>query len=432
MHDLFVSLIYTIKTRRWLEILMVLEEQEHTTAEALARTMQCSKRTIFKDIKALKTYFDQTIAIFGDDQGIHFTFLAPEGYLKKKQALLIEEQSFVFIDRLLLGKKATNQELSEELAIPPATLSRLKRHCMKVLRVRYGLSIDATSNTLVGTEAAIRQLFFDFYCTLPLYPRALEEKVARFHVNKKALMSDHWGMDPVLANQWQTIAKWRVDQGYLLPEEPNDRVVQQALAKEWCLVFDDTLPEREQAALFVLSVPETAFFKPLLQQKFVRSFLPLLKGQPLLQPADCPMVQLFELLIFLLEHFFQLPQEVQVQAKQNKHPPAVYLRNQFILRYTQETRRLKHTVVLTYELCGSSALKRWIKQEVTCQFMKNGIHLIEETGHSEQTVFRQVRLTNTPINRADRSTICLPFMPSDDCIASEVRSWVSSLKEEIE
>ncbi len=101
-----------MKTRRWLELLAALEEQEHTTAVLLSEQLTCSKRTIHTDLKELKIYFGSTILLLGNDVGIHFSFMDPAGYVKKKQALLEKEPLFLYIDRILEDKKESNQTLA--------------------------------------------------------------------------------------------------------------------------------------------------------------------------------------------------------------------------------------------------------------------------------------------------------------------------------
>lgn len=94
-----------MKTRRWLELLTALEEQEHTKASLLSEQLACSKRTIHTDLKELKVYFGSTILLLGNDVGVHFSFLDPTGFIKKKEALLEKEPIFLYIDRIFEEKK---------------------------------------------------------------------------------------------------------------------------------------------------------------------------------------------------------------------------------------------------------------------------------------------------------------------------------------
>lgn len=61
------------------------------------------------------------------------------------------------MDQLCKGQRRTNQEWALVSVIKP-----------------YHVRSIATDNRLEGEEAAIRQLMYDFYFTLPLYPEGIE------------------------------------------------------------------------------------------------------------------------------------------------------------------------------------------------------------------------------------------------------------------
>ncbi|NMP60028.1 HTH domain-containing protein, partial [Enterococcus mundtii] len=99
MHILFDHLVMADKTKRWLLLLATLEEEEHVTAQTLAKQTGFGRRTIIEDIKVIKDYFGERIHLIGDEKGYHFSFLNPKGYYEEKQALLNEEKLFLFVDQ---------------------------------------------------------------------------------------------------------------------------------------------------------------------------------------------------------------------------------------------------------------------------------------------------------------------------------------------
>lgn len=412
MNQFFYSLLYTPKVRRWMQILDMLEDQEHTTALSLANLTQCSKRTIHTDIKEIKHYFDGTIVMKGDDHGSHFSLQAPKEYYQKKQALIHHEPIFLLFDRIIEEKKATNHQLAQDLDIPLATFNRLKRYCAKILHSNYRLRIDATTNVLIGPETAIRQFLFDFYCTCPLYPKALEEKVAQFRTTPLVFRENRWKLDSILASQWTAIVKERISRGHLLSDEGTDHSMQSLLVREWRQGVDDPLPEREQAALFVLSLDESAFFNPRYQRAFLQYFSPLVIKGSITEESEPVPVALFEVLILFLKLFFQLPQEVLHESEKRDQAPDAYLLQHLILRYKEERKRLSQTVSLTYDLIGSNALKRWLKQEVYNYLSSINVEMIETRSHRSQPYIRHLTITNKPLNHTDHHTVVLPLVPS--------------------
>ncbi|OUZ30161.1 hypothetical protein A5885_003342, partial [Enterococcus sp. 8E11_MSG4843] len=61
MNSLFYELLYNGKTKRWFELLDTLEEKEQITTKELGEQTGVASRTIFSDLKKLKSYFGQSI-----------------------------------------------------------------------------------------------------------------------------------------------------------------------------------------------------------------------------------------------------------------------------------------------------------------------------------------------------------------------------------
>lgn len=317
----FHSLIHTPKIKRWMKILAFLEEKEQTTTTYLSELAQCSKRTIHKDLKEIKQYFNQEVTITGDDHGIHFAFRAPNEYTKKVQALIEDEPLILLLARFFDDRSASNQELAAVLGVSLATFNRLKRDCTILLNTNYGLRIDASANTLLGSERAIRQAMFDFFCTLPLYSKQLDVTIASFRSKTLTLSSNRWNLDHSLVDQWIAIVKVRIEQGHVFPEHTTAGELQTILAREWEKETKILSPEREQATLFILCLSETSFYDPFYQKKFLHDFLPLIPRSSMAKIEEPELVQLFRLVIFLLTQFVGLPQAVLKEARKIKIAP---------------------------------------------------------------------------------------------------------------
>ena len=94
MNSLFRQLIYKTKTRRWFELLTLLEQKEHVMVKEFVDQTHYTRRTILQDVKELKTYFGSSILWIGDENGYHFSLQDPYIYEQKKQRLLAEERLF--------------------------------------------------------------------------------------------------------------------------------------------------------------------------------------------------------------------------------------------------------------------------------------------------------------------------------------------------
>ncbi|MFR0814143.1 MAG: helix-turn-helix domain-containing protein [Enterococcus casseliflavus] len=192
MQALFHQLVFTTKTKRWLTLLEVLEEEEHVIAQTLIAQTGFGRRTIMEDMRAVKAYFGKTIQLVGNEKGYYFSFFDPKGYYEKKQALLEEEKLFLFVDQLAAGKRLDNQQWTAFLGVSSSGFQRMKRQLQTLLKQQYGLQLVTKTNLLRGQEASIRQFFYDFYFTLPLYPTVLQENIRHLHQEKTMVQEGPW------------------------------------------------------------------------------------------------------------------------------------------------------------------------------------------------------------------------------------------------
>ncbi len=416
MNMLFYQLIFNVKTKRWFELLGVLEEAEQTTAPSLVEHTGFGRRTIMNDIKELKDYFGDTIQLIGDEKGYHFSFFDPQAYYQKKQALLAEERLFLFVDQLAAGKQLENYQWGYYLDIPVGSFSRIKHRLQEILLTHYDCQLVGKKNQLSGEEASIRQFLYDFYFTLPLYPNALADQVQQMQLKKTTVNSGQWQLDPTLFHQWLIITKLRVDQGHLLPEQINHLSQQTALASALDSQVRIFLPAREKAALFLLSIHEHQFLNPLVQKEFIRVFSLGIEQSFPIRETEGLVYRLFETLLLLMEHFFQLPrifEQVTVgQVFKEKQP----LLEALITRFTTKKNQYTNTIFVTYQLAGSASLKRWIKLEVMVAVQEVGLYLVEAPIFAHSGFVRHVYVTNQDMPDAVPAAVVLPEIPDKEAI----------------
>ena len=421
MEVLFYHLILNVKTKRWLTLLEILEETGEVTAPALVKETKFGRRTIMKDIKALKAYFGETIQLIGDEKGYHFYFIDPKAYYVLKQTLLSEEKLFLFVDQVAKGKQLDNEQWRAYLAIPAGSFHRIKHHFQTLLANNYGCHLATKHNHLVGDEASIRQFFYDFYFTLPLYPPSFSKQMNQLQKEAIEVHSGLWQLDQTLLNQWLKIAQLRISQGYLLPEtETHEQdVLVNALDRQATLY----LPDREKAALFLLSLNESQFLDPVVQKAFVQTFN-FSEGGAIHDLSNEELsYQLFETVLLLMERFFQIPQIGENQKAYEKVDKQVVL-EVLIQRFKKEQEHYRKLLYVTYQLEGSAALKRWIKEEVTHSFQASGIQVMDASICATMGRGRHILVTNHSLKKAGRNTIQFSKIPSKKDIRYSLNKYL--------
>lgn len=413
MQALFHQLVFTTKTKRWLTLLEVLEEEEHVIAQTLIAQTGFGRRTIMEDMRAVKAYFGKTIQLVGNEKGYYFSFFDPKGYYEKKQALLEEEKLFLFVDQLAAGKRLDNQQWTAFLGVSSSGFQRMKRQLQTLLKQQYGLQLVTKTNLLHGQEASIRQFFYDFYFTLPLYPTVLQENIRHLHQEKTMVQEGPWQLDPKIINQWLKLFNVRVEQGYCLPDQGKHKDVQATLVQALDQQMNVALPAPEKAALFLLSLDERQFLNPFMQKTFIQAFSPTKEPYLLVRETEGLTYRLFDMLLFLMETFFQLPLlEAEVPETHKKDALLAALMTHF----SAQKKLYSETIVLSYDLVGPSALKRWIKTEVEVAGKERGLHFADASLVNRPGILRHIKITNQ--NQKMRSTgdIELPQFPTKEAI----------------
>ncbi|MFP8918484.1 helix-turn-helix domain-containing protein [Enterococcus innesii] len=409
MDDLFDHLLLNAKTKRWLILLEILEETEEVTAPALVKETQIGRRTIMKDIQALKAYFGETIQLIGDEKGYHFSFIDPSAYYVLKQSLLAEEKLFFFIDQVAKGKHWDNEQWREYLAIPAGSFHPIKHHFQSLLANNYGCQLTTKYNQLTGEEASIRQFLYDFYFTLPLYPPSFSKQMDQLQKEAIEIHSVSWQLDQTLLNQWLKIAHMRISQDYLLPEtETHEQdLLVHALDQQVSL----SLPDREKATLFLLALNESQFLDPEVQKAFIQTFSSEEGGGIHDLSSDQLSYQLFETLLCLMKRYFQLPQMEGDQKKEETVDKQVVL-DALVQRFKKEQERYRKLVYVTYHLEGPAALKRWIKKEVSRSFQASGMQVVDTSMGTPIDRGRHILVTNRSLEKTSKATVSLPKVPN--------------------
>lgn len=424
MHSLFYQLIFHVKTKRWFELLAVLEENEQTTAPILVAHTGFGRRTIMKDIKELKNFFGETIQLIGDENGYHFSLVYPQSYYEKKQALLAQERLFLFVDQLATGNQLENFQWGYYLDIPAGSFSRIKHRLQEILQTRYDCQLVGKTNQLTGEEVSIRQFLYDFYFTLPLYPAVLADQVGQMQRKQATMKSGQWQLDPVLFNQWLVITKLRVDQGHLLPEQSKYHPQQEALALALDHQLKVPLPVREKAALFLLALNEAQFLNPLIQKEFVRVFSPTVDFRFPVRETEGLTYRLFQTLVILMEQFFQLPKVSGMDEQEPACTSHEKLLEILISRFLAEKNQYNNTLHVTYHLRGATSLKRWIKSEVTAAFQDAGFYLVEAPLFTQSGFVRHITVTNRDMPETLQATIELPLISDKEMIRQAIAAFL--------
>ena len=129
---------------------------------------------------------------------------------------------------------------------------------------------------------------------------------------------------------------------------------------------------------------------------------------------------LFQTLIQLMQTFFHLPASEQPAAEAVAEDEQVLL-DQMITAFTQEKHRLAHAISVRYQLLGTPALQRWIKQEVCAQLAACGYLVYEADAVVNPPVRSRVQVTNRLEGR--RVEIQLSPIPDQAEIANQVQQY---------
>jgi hypothetical protein len=424
MTHLFYALLTTPKTKRWLRMLDQLEEQALTGNE-LAVLLDCTRRTVVSDVKQMKESFQSTLSLLGDEFGYLVKLEHPQKYYQEKQVLLENEVLFFLVDTLFENQKRSNKELAEQLCLSMATFTRLKHYLNQVLQGSYGLKLSSTTNQVIGPETRIREFFFDFYFTLPLYPKVLTEKIRRMRGAKMPKLTTRWQLKQAQLRGWLMITNTRIKQGEHLLENGYDQQMCHKLAQAFDPAEKLALPALEKAALFLATLDEAQFLRPVIQTEFIYQFSTASWRMLLTIEEAGNHVLLFQTLIQLMGEFFHLPYEQEHEKQKTQEVSQSTedkLLNQLIALFLQEKAQVEKSIFVIFRLVGSQALQRWIKEEVRCQLRQRGYHLYEEANAIHNSSLPRVHVTNSP-NALRQADISLTTVPTRKEIDEQVQQY---------
>lgn len=411
MHPLFKHLIHKTKTRRWFELLGTLEEGEHVRVNSLVAKTKYTRRTILNDVRELKAYFGSSILWIGDETGYHFSLQDPYAYEQKKRALLAEERLFIFFHRVASGDQLDNGQWAQALGVPSASFGRMKHQLQTLFTQHFQVRLDAETNILVGEEASIRQLLYDFYFSLPTYPETLAETIHQIRMNQIKVRKGEWELDNQRLNQWEVIVQLRMTQGKELPQKNDGSSLQAALVQAFDRQVASDLPVQEKAALFLLSLEEEQFLNPLTQKLFLRAFSETNAGYWLVRADEGLAYQFLGTYLSLMRLFFQLPAlYTEHNIAMCDQEEAVVLA-QFMQVFLQEKENYHKAIYVTYRLSGSKALKRWIKKEVEAALAQAGRVVVDAPAYNQPLFLRHVEISNEQDFFQTKGSLCLPQIP---------------------
>jgi hypothetical protein len=426
MANLFYSLLTTPKIKRWSIMLDRLEEQPLTGNE-LAKILGCTRRTVISDIKQIKELFDSTLLLLGDEYGYLMELRNPVKYYQKKQTLIESEPLFQMVDTLFDDKNQSNQEWAMQLDLSSATFTRLKQQLGVILQEDYGIQFATKTNQLIGQETRIRQFFFDYYFTLPLYPKALTVKIQQMRSHHSPVSATKWELKQNQLQGWLVITKIRMKQGYTLTQGENDLEVCEKIARALDPEYRLDLPTQEKAALFLATLDEAQFLRPVVQSEFIYSFSSASWGMLLGIEEEGQHVLLFQTLIRLMKNYFHLPYELEANQENleesTKEDPEDNLLKQLINVFLKEKEQVEQSIYVTFRLIGSQALQRWIKEEIRFQIGELGYYIYDEKAYNGSAL-PQIHVTNSP-NGIRQGDIRLSVVPTREEISEQIQKYQS-------
>ncbi|WP_429975003.1 helix-turn-helix domain-containing protein [Enterococcus sp. DIV0840c] len=413
---LFYQIVINQKTQRWFRILDRLEQMQVITASDLANQLQCTVRTVQSDIKGMKDFFSEEILLIGDDQGYHFSFLNPNSYTEKKQKLLDTEPCFLLLDQIFSGIERRNQEWANLLQMSSASFSRLKRTITTFLKEHYQVRIASPKNKIIGEEASIRQLMYDFYFGLPLYPISIKNEINHFNDFESSFEDNRWSLNEELLKQWITIFSLRINQGFLLPTCMKEEIVKKKLAKELDQLKILSIPSHEKAALFLLSLKEDLFLNPLKQKEFLKTFCTYENKEN----ADDRAKDFLRTILHLTNTFFQLPKELTNSRIEKKKFAVSITLEEIMDRYKEVKQHIEYPVTVSFALEGSNALQQWIKQQVTTKLTLAGYSILKTTTYSKVFQLKNIHITNKKVTECYTNVLSLSKIPTEEEVDEKV------------
>lgn len=426
MNSLFRQLIYKTKTRRWFDLLILLEQKEHAMVKELVTQTRYTRRTILQDVKELKAYFGSSILWIGDENGYHFSLQDPYVYEQKKQILLADERLFLFFNHLANEHPLDNGQLAQVLDVSIASFNRLKHQLQEILRKDYRLKLDVETNLLVGEEADIRQVLYEFYFTLPVYPEDIWKKVEELRQCQTPVLSGKWWLNKTQMNHWLCIAQLRVSKGKVLPSNDEEGPLKKTLVQAFNRQVTVEIPNQEKAALFLLSLDENQFLNPLTQKEFLRMFSTTLCNHLLIRSDEGLAYQFLSTYLSMMRLFFRLPSLDGKNSEETSIQEEARVLDRLLMNFFLEKEKYQKSLYVSYKLTGSVALKRWIKKEVEKGLTRVGRKVVEIPTVDQRMFLRYLQVSNDPDVSDTNIAIFLPLIPQKEEIQQALRSYLGS------
>lgn len=172
MKNLQVKFLTNKNTIRWLKILKLFESARSCSLQEISNKTHISTRTIIKEIKEIKLYFGESIAVKTNNLGYIFNEENYSRYSELKRNLVKEDPLFVIVESILTGKIKNTDEWAFTFHLSESTMKRYLLSIVSVLK-EYNIQLSLDPVDFVGSEVNIRKFFKDFYYEVDITPHTI-------------------------------------------------------------------------------------------------------------------------------------------------------------------------------------------------------------------------------------------------------------------
>ncbi|MFS0981878.1 helix-turn-helix domain-containing protein [Enterococcus casseliflavus] len=183
MNSLTFQLVTNSVNRRSLILLAYMENEQILSVKQLSEKASISRRTILTDLKALRTFFGDTISLEGTHHGMKLVIKDHGEYYKKRRSFYEREPLILLVQAFYAGQTFPFLAWIRAMHISESTANRLLKKLQLILD-EYGLVVTKAPIGLVGEEINQRKFFWDFYCEthyfeLPVIDHQLQETLLK-------------------------------------------------------------------------------------------------------------------------------------------------------------------------------------------------------------------------------------------------------------
>lgn len=131
-----MSFITSPSTKRWMQILTIIEREQVFKVGILSERLAISQRTLVKDLRLIKEHFGECIELVSGNSGFHFEERNRVLFKEKKEQLLNQEVLFEIIGNIFYGEVVDLNELAYRYNYAETTLRRFIARVQPALKDR--------------------------------------------------------------------------------------------------------------------------------------------------------------------------------------------------------------------------------------------------------------------------------------------------------